>query len=221
LATIRQVRLLLEQRDGLLRKAARLIFGGDGSLYLVPYARSGKFFYGRRTMEAGQTADAFNFREQIEADSNPKLSIHQSGQVHIYAKDEPKAGPIFIPPLGDLRGEHVATVRWDTIGSVPEFTGKARAHGSEIDCAFGVPPDVESGALIFFANGTTSTFKTEIVQLAFQAEIATGTPIFFGLLAAAKPPLGDSDHGGVTVIAGFHPTNAPDEVDDYLYLRGT
>ena len=58
----------------------------------------------------GQSTDTFNFREQIGADSTPKLSIHNSGQVHIYANEQAKAGPVFIPPLDDLRGEHVATV---------------------------------------------------------------------------------------------------------------
>jgi hypothetical protein len=217
---IRQVRLLLEERDGLLRKAAKLSFGGDGSLYLIPYAPTGKFFYGVRSMEEGQNTDTFNFREQIEAETNPKLSIHESGDVHIYAMGKPKAGPIAIPPLATLRGEHVATVRWDTTGSVPEFTGKVRETGSEIDRAFGIPPDVKSGALTFYVNAAEPTFRTGGIHLAFQAELASGSPVFFGVLAAAKDPIGDGETNGISVLAGFSPTKSTDEADRFLFLRG-
>ena len=41
MAAARKFRLHLEQRDGVLRKAAKLMFGTDGSVYLVPYARRG------------------------------------------------------------------------------------------------------------------------------------------------------------------------------------
>jgi hypothetical protein len=68
MAAIRQVRLHLEERKGVLRKAAKVIFGGDGSVYLVPYARRDEFFYGGRIFAAGQRDDPFNFREQLEAD---------------------------------------------------------------------------------------------------------------------------------------------------------
>ncbi|SRR6266508_1647 len=220
-AAIRQVRLHLEQRDGLLRKAAKLIFGSDGSLYLVPYANRGEFYYGGRTFAAGQTDDPFNFREQIQADSQPKLSIHATGDVHIYANDQPKAGPVQIPPLADLLGEHVATVQFDSVSSVPEFQGKPRIEGDEVDLAFGVPPDVVSGALLVFANGVENSFRTERLQIAFQAEGPERAPIFFGVAAVEKDPLGDDGTPkGVNVIAGFDPLAGRDDPVEYLYLRG-
>src|SRR6266540_3480867 len=123
-AAIRQVRLHLEQRDGLLRKAAKLIFGSDGSLYLVPYANRGEFYYGGRTFAAGQTDDPFNFREQIQADSQPKLSIHATGDVHIYANDQPKAGPVQIPPLADLLGDDVTPKGVNVIAGFDPLAGR-------------------------------------------------------------------------------------------------
>jgi hypothetical protein len=127
------MRLHLEERTGQLRKAAKVIFTrSDASLYLVPYAMNEEYFYGGRTMAAGQTEDTVNFREQIAASANPKLSIHETGQVHVYASGQPKAGPVQIPPLADYRGEHLATVRWDWIDGMPKMRGKTkvdRSHG--------------------------------------------------------------------------------------------
>lgn len=220
MAVPRKFRLHLEQRDGLLRNAAKLSFGSDGSVYLVPYARREEFFYGGRTMPAGDETDTFNFREQISAESKPKLSIHRSGQVHIYANDQRKAGPVFTPPLEELRGEHVATVLCDLITSVPEFRGTPSTTGEQRDLAFGVPPDIQSCALLIYANGVENAFRVEELQIAFQVERRDKPPIFIGVAAVAKEPLADQDDAGVTVLAGFDARKRPDEPSDYLYLRG-
>lgn len=220
MAAPRKFRLHLEQRDGLLRNAAKLNFGSDGSVYLVPYARREEFFYGGRTMAAGQDTDTFDFREQISAESKPKLSIHRSGQVHIYANDQPKAGPVFTPPLEELRGEHVATVLCDFITSVPEFRGAPKTTGEQVDLAFGVPSDIDSCALLVYANGSENAFQVEKVQVAFQVERKDQPPIFIGVAAVAKEPLAEEKDAGVTVLAGFDARIGPDESSDYLYLRG-
>ena len=39
------------------------------------------------------------------------ISLHESGQVHIYSQSAPPVGPVPITPLGELTGEHVATVQ--------------------------------------------------------------------------------------------------------------
>jgi hypothetical protein len=213
------MRLHLEQRDGTIRRAATVMFTGrDASLYLIPYAECGEYFYGGRTMQPGQVEDSFDFRGQLGADTNPKLSLHESGCVHIYAKDEPRAGPVFIPPLTELRGEHVATVQWDTIRGAPVNRRRMRVTGSERDYAFGVPDDVEAGALLIYANGERNLFLTEYVQFAIQVERGAEPPVFFGVTGVARDKLGDDS--GVSVVAGFDPRKTADEANAYLYLRG-
>jgi hypothetical protein len=168
---LRKARLHLEERNGRLRKAAKVLFTGrDASLYLIPYAARGQFFYGQRSMDAGQTADTFDFREQLRVSSNPKLSIHETGQVHIYANDRPKAGPVHIPHLTELRGEHIATVQWDAIAFVPEMQGKTRVTGAERDWAFGVPNGVQAGAILLYANGEQPAFMGAPIHIVFQVE---------------------------------------------------
>lgn len=222
MSALRKIRLHLEERNGRLRKAARLLFTGrDASLYLIPYARKSTYFYGKRSMASGQTEDTVNFREQLSASTNPKLSIHESGQVHIHANDQPKAGPLRIPHLTEFRGEHIATVHWDAIGLVPEMRGKPKITASEQDWAFGVPDHVKAGALLLYANGEHPAFMGSPIQVVFQLERGPEPPVFFGLMAVQKDPLGDEiDEGGVTVLAGFDPHQHDDEEADYLYLRG-
>jgi hypothetical protein len=215
------MRLHLEERTGQLRKAAKVIFTrSDASLYLVPYAMNEEYFYGGRTMAAGQTEDTVNFREQIAASANPKLSIHETGQVHVYASGQPKAGPVQIPPLADYRGEHLATVRWDWIDGMPKMRGKTKVRGPTVDCAFGVPPDIESGALLLHANGVQPAFRSQHVHFVFQVASRIGGFVFFAVTAVGKEPLGGVREGGVTLLAGFDPTLTADDPAEYLYLRG-
>jgi hypothetical protein len=215
---VRSIRLYLEERDGRLRTAAKLLFtGGDASIYLIPYASTGTYFYGRRLLGSGQADDAFDFREQLQASSNPKLSIHETGQVHIQANDGVKAGPVTIPPLCALRGDHIATVQWDSTAAVPQLAKKANGTGSETVWCFGVPEDVEAGRLLIHANGQSAAFRIEQVHRVIQVQSSAGEPIFLRATAVASEPW--TEHG-ISVLAGFDPTKTQGEEDDYLYLRG-
>src|SRR5262249_32923265 len=103
-----KLRIHLEQRDGTFRTLAQVMFTTrDASLYLVPYARSGNYFYGAQSVRAGQADFEVRFREHVTALARPKLSIHESGDVHIYADESTKAGPINIRPVSEFRGEHI------------------------------------------------------------------------------------------------------------------
>jgi hypothetical protein len=206
---------ITEERDGTLRVAAQLVFTGrDASLYLVPYARGGEYFYGQQTFAPGQRSAEIKFREQVTAEQRPKLSIHATGEVHVYSADAPKVGPVHIPPLSDYRGEHLASVEWDGITAAPVFIGKTRITGEQRDYAFGVPPDVEAAALLLFANGVENRFQTEHVHFAIQAP----GEVFFGVTAVGRDEPG-GEHGGVTVIAGFDAQQSPEEESRLLFLR--
>jgi hypothetical protein len=215
---IREIRLHLESPQG-LRRLAKLAFSRrDASLYLVPYGPRGQYFYGSRGMADGQSTDTFNFREQLSANSNPKLSIHETGQVHIYARGRPRAGPLQIGALQDSRGEHLATLRWDSVEKLPLFAKRPKTTPPDIDVAFGVPDGLEAGALLVFANGEENRFLTTYVHFALQVGSREGHPIFFGIAAVAKDTFSD---GGVTVLAGFDARRARSgTADRYLFLQG-
>jgi hypothetical protein len=221
-SVLRKLRLHLEQRDGTIRVAAQLMFTArDASLYLVPYAARGEYFYGEQTFAPGQRNAEIKFREQVSAKERPKLSIHATGAVHIYSHDAPKVGPVHIPPLHEYRGEHLATVSWDRIDLVPVHTGRMSTTGEQRDYAFRVPEDVKAGDFLLYANGVENRFLTEYVHFAIQAWGAEGAPpVYFGVTAAAQEPKGEAGEGGVTVLAGFNARQPPEEEAKLLFLRG-
>lgn len=65
MSAIREVRLHLERPDGLCRVAKLVVTGQDASLYLIPYALQGEYFYGARGLASGQATDSFGFRDQV------------------------------------------------------------------------------------------------------------------------------------------------------------
>lgn len=99
-------------------------------------------------------------------------------------------------------------------------TGQTKTTGEQRDYAFGVPDDVEGGALLIYANGKRNLFLTERVHFAIQVERRAGRPVFFGITAVARDRIGAEDEGGVSVLAGFDPRKRPDEADNCLFLRG-
>lgn len=217
---LREVRILVNY-EGSLRSFCKLAFvQRDASLYLFPYAAHGKYFYGRRSMAEHQVEDTFDYTEQDSADQIPKLSIHESGRVHVRVGAQ-TAGPVHIPPLADLRGEHVATVTVDAFDGLPLFRGVLCESGECIDYMIHVASGVRSGRLVFYVNGRKPVFGYRC-RLAFMLRRASlQSPLYVGIAALSQVPLGGSQGTpGVTVIAGFDPTKQLDSEADYLYIRG-
>jgi hypothetical protein len=214
------LRLHLEQRNGVLRTAAQVAFGADGSLYLVPYAPNGIYWYGETQIPTGQSSFDIPFKEHVAASARPKLSVHWSGDVHIYANDSPKAGPVSSIRLGDTRGEHIASVQFDHVEQMPIYLRTPRTSGETMDVAFGLPDDVRAGKLLIYANGERNLFRTGHVHFAERVERDDGATVWFGFLASASDPLGQPGEGGVSVLAGFDARKGEDEEQQLLFLRG-
>jgi hypothetical protein len=214
------LRLHLEQRNGALRAAAQVAFGADGSLYLFPYAAGGEYWYGAQTLPSGQGSFEVKFRDQVMATARPKLSVHWSGDVHIYANQSTKAGPLKIPALSELRGEHIASVQFDHIERMPVYTRATKVTGEKIDVTFGVPDDVDAGRVLVYANGERNLFLTSRVHLAQRVVRQDGQEVWFGFSAAVNDPFGEEASGGVTVLAGFDARKRDDKDQEFLFLRG-
>lgn len=216
----RSLRLHFEERDGTFRVVAKAIFGADGSLYLAPYAARDEYWYGVQTTPAGESSLQVKFREQIAASARPKLSVHWSGDVHIYANESPKAGPLKIPPLAEFRGEHIATVQADAVKQLQVYGRTPKITVETADVTFGVPSDVEAGRILVFANGRENLFQSSHVHFARSVTRSDGETVWFGFTAAADDALGEPSDRGVTVLAGFDPRKSEDEDHDFLFLRG-
>jgi hypothetical protein len=216
-----KLRIHLEQRDGTFRTLAQVMFTSrDASLYLVPYARSGNYFYGAQSVPPGRSKFEVKFKEHAMASARPKLSIHESGDVHIYADDSPKAGPIHVRPVSECRGEHIATVQFDHMNLVPVYSRTMRITREVADLAVGVPDDVDAGRLCIYANGERNAFNTEQLHFARVARCTDGSEVWYGFGFYVGDALGSGDEGGITVLAGFDARATENEGLGFLFLRG-
>ena len=216
---IQEVRFLVDHQ-GTLRKICKIkLAGGDYSFYLIPYAPNREYYYGRRTLPQQEIRDTFNFvTRSTQADLEPHLSIHESGVVQIYRDNLPRVGPLYIPRLTTLRGQHVATVAPDAFESLPLFAGKLRT-GSRIDFVITAEATVDSGRLAIYINGLEPVFdgKRQVVFIRHRPQTYHDA-LYIGVRPISQLPLGVEVQEGITVIAGWDLQSKG--ITDYLYVRG-
>lgn len=213
-----RVRIFIEQRGDLRHVCVLSVTNRDASIYLQPTAKWGEYHYGATSFPPGQESHTFSFREQLRAQNKPHLSLHQSGQVHIRTRGGPKAGPLFIPPLGDLRGGHVATITFDTFRALQAYRGERGDMHPDLDRILYVEDGVDSGRVAIYINGATPEFVVAEERIAFTLTISNAKlvrPLHVAVAPWGQVPL--SAEEGILAIAGFQPDGSG---DDLLYLRG-
>jgi hypothetical protein len=217
---MRETRILVEWRNS-LRKLCKIAFSSrDASLYLFPYAKLGNYYYGSKTMQARQMSLSFDFTEDIFQQHTPKLSIHETGQVHVFMGAE-KVGPLCIPPLTTLTGQHIASVSPDAFESLPIFTEKLRVVGAEVDQVIPVADEAVNGRLAVYVNGDRPAFCSKNRGLIFTLRRSTiARPLYFGVNFVGRPQIGVDGQKGVTIVAGWNPLRPKDVNFDFLYIRG-
>jgi hypothetical protein len=220
MTNLRELRLLVDLGND-LRKIAKIAFSKtDASLYIFPYAPTGQYFYGGRHMEEVKFEDKVRFTEDVFSDQVPKLSIHETGQVHIKAK-ESVAGPVLISPLSDWRGQHIASVSVDQFSSLAEFRDSISDKGPEIDHVIPADELVKSGRLVFYLASDRVAFEEPNCRIVITiARPTIENPIYIGIKPKAQDLLSDLDFGGITVLAGWDIHPEPGAGVNYLYIRG-
>jgi hypothetical protein len=212
------VRVFVEY-EGKLRRACEIsLTNRDASVYLQPAAAQGIYHFGQGAFLPGEQSVTFNYKGQFSAAQEPHVSLHQSGQVHIRTRRGPKAGPLQIAALLELRGQHVATVSADTVHGFPEYRGDRENLHADFDRIVYVEDGLESGRFAIYLNGESPTFAAPQDRIAFTLTIQNAQlprPLYLGLAPRGQLPL--SDEEGVVAIAGFDPDGRG---DDFLFLRG-
>lgn len=217
----RELRLLVDLGND-LRKIAKVAFSkSDASLYLFPYAPNGKYFFGGRHMEEVEFEDKIRFADDLYSENVPKLSIHETGEVHIKAKGA-KAGPVSISPLAKWRGQHIATIGADNFQGLSPFTGSPSSRGPEIDHVIPVDEIVENGRFVFYLAGDRPAFEEPNCRLFVTLKRPNlPNPIYLGIQPKGQPPLSGPALSGVTAIAGWDAYPQEGQGVSYLYIRGT
>ena len=217
---IRELRLLVEH-EGDLKRLCKLAFTkSDASIYVIPYAAGGRYFYGDQTLEEREVEKTFDFTEQLSTSERiPKLSI-QRGRVHVEA-DSARAGPLWGPSLPHLRGEHVATVTADSFAGLTRHEQTPRLSGAERDFVLLADRSVESGRVAIYVNGKEPRFVRSCELFLTLARPTLTGPLYVGLGTIGQLPLGGSDSSGITVIGGWNPRQViTDVADSFLFVRG-
>jgi hypothetical protein len=215
---LRTVRLLVEHKGNLLRLCNLVVVAGDASVYIVAHGPTRRYYYGVERFPAGQRTLTFNFAAHKCVDGvDPKISLHERGQAHVTVNGRLAAGPIAMPPLAGLRGEHVATVTVDRFVSLAPYRRKPRDTSSERDLI--LVSASESGRVAIYANGAAPTFADECEAILTMRRPTLEGPLHVGIKAWPQNALGDG--AGVTMLGGADPSAMREGKEaEFLFIRG-
>ena len=187
------------------------------------YASAGHYFLGGHEFAEQERQMTFDFTKQLSSKLKqlPKLSLHETGQVHVQVGRD-RAGPLRIPPLSELRGQHVASISADKFETLAPFEGTPRSSGAEQDFVFVVEAGLDSGRIALYVNGEEPSFADDCPVRITLTRPTLASPLHLGLRPWGQLPLGEiADKGGVTVTSGWNPLTALGESSmQFLYIRG-
>ena len=218
---IREVRFLIEHK-GVNRKLFKVAWAKeDNSLYFFPYGPTGKYYYGIQSFDKGEIKKTFPYNIQYNSIKIPKLSIHQSGQVHIRYHGKKIDLQLNTIPLEHWRGEHIATVTCDFFESLLEHKDIPKTTGSDIDKVIRFEKGSESGRIPIYVNAQSQNFN-DPCDIKIPMPISSlFNPLYIGIAKKAQEPLSKIVGGGVTVIAGWNPRKSIKERNEFLFIQAT
>jgi len=204
-----------------VKKVCKISFSKKGfNLYIIPYGKNNKYFYGAGKIVGKNKT--FNYTSQYKAIRNPKLSIHQSGQIHIYYQNpKEKAGPLFTMPLMEFRGQHLATVTVDNFYVLPTTDTIKNKHGIH-NCICELTNKDISFRIIIYLNSYEPRFIYNC-NLIYPIKLKDNNKLnysYLGMAIVSQPQLNFSkSKGGVSVISGWNPRAPHNKPLPFLYLR--
>lgn len=214
-----ECRILLSSEVG-IKKICKLIFTeSDTSLYLIPYSPLNKFYYGKVKFSENQLENTFDYTTQKFTEDIPKLSIHQTGQVHIKGSDG-TVGPIYISPFVDIECKHIATVVAEKFSVLPNLEGKIRNKSKYKDILLKVDELDKGGRIVIYLNAQESIFPVDC-NLNFELKRPTlNKPLYFGVVAFLQDALGNDDKSGMMIISGWDPQKEVTDEQEFLFIKG-
>lgn len=160
------------------------------------------------------------FREQLTSESVAKVSIHESGRVHVRAGQE-EAGPVFVPDMQGLRGEHIATVLLDRIDALEPYARSLKQTASEEDVLLPIGSNVGSARLAIYMNAAEPEFGYECLKYITLESPRLSRPLYVGFAWINQQPLGaPKEESGVVIIVGWDPLASTDVRQELLWVMG-
>lgn len=210
-------RILVEDRGSLYHFCRFAWSDSDASLYLFPPEEMDTYFVGTVTLPAGEHEAPYPLDTPVPTE--PHLSVHQSGQVHVKVGRKIAAGPIHLKPIAALRGHHVALIHCVRFDRLPRLTGRLREEGGpSSDSVFPTDGMAETGIIRVFVNGEEPVFLDRPrVIITFERD-ALPTPLYVGLAPIPFRLVDDDGSSGVFISAGWDPTGSPDGDITQIFL---
>jgi len=202
-----RLRLHLEQRLGTFRTFAQVMFTAeDASLYLVPYAPRGEYYYGLQRLPAGEANVEVKFKEQLAATCTSTRTTRPR---------------IRIGHVSEYRSEHIASVRCDRARMLPVHSRAPRITREQADVAFGLPDGRRSRRALHLRERRAQPVSDGAAALCAPRPLCRrrrrgGT----GSASTPTTRWGRGTIAGVTVLAGFDARRSETDDQEFLFLRG-
>jgi len=119
--------------DGPRRLCSLTFSQADASVYLFPTVTGGGYIFGHDTFGPRRHPHTLQLDNVKRSTSMAKLSIHQSGQVHVRNTEGGGTRAVYLPHLATIRGDHVASVVADNFDALPIYEKKLREDGPKLD----------------------------------------------------------------------------------------
>jgi len=218
MSNIHDCRFLIEVQ-GDYKKVCRIAFGRkDASLYLLPYGRQERYLWGEGTIPEGTTTATFPHANPAGEVDKPKLSIHESGQVHVKLGEAYKAGPLRAKPLWEFRGKHLAGLTIDSIESLPS-AGKPKPKPKSPYLVLGARDIQQTRRFAIYANGAEPNFDFPVKAKITMNRAGLPSPLHIGITTFQQAPLTSGEEGGVTIICGWNPDDDELAEQRILWVR--
>ncbi|MFJ3833807.1 hypothetical protein ACIPWI_38585 [Streptomyces sp. NPDC090046] len=186
----------------------------DASLYIKPYAGPGWSVKGHSAAElAPDTAATLTAQREYNDPKmgNAQLSLHHSGQSHVYvgphADPRSRLQPVQGAPLDDPAGGHVATVTWATLDGLPTPDVALVSAGPNIDLVVPTPQDAARMSVAMYSGTDEDAMRERYPSLKDSPllrmeRVGMSAPLFLGFHGrATRGPRQDGP--GVVVLGGL------------------
>jgi hypothetical protein len=207
---VREVDILV-QFAGAVRRIAKFAFSNsDASLYVMLIGPHRQFRCGFGHFGRGVETIQVELNEPSTGDGQgiPKVSLHQSGQVHVLCGTY-RSRPCQVPAIVGFRGVHVATVLAEQLQDLSPFTGRISTSGPRRSIVLdGVPPGVTGLRLPVYVNGLEPRFGDPCEIVFGLHRPGLDQPLNVGL-TVRRSSVRDANGaaGGVVMAVGWDPSS--------------
>lgn len=212
----RSARLIIEKSGARYRLCTLSWSVQDASLFVSPFSGASEYFAGSHPMAAGQASIQIPYRAGASFAKAPKLSVHESGQLHVKAPTgEIVGGPIHLDHLRGWRGQQVLTTAIDDLDLLPKYGHTPRTEGADQDIVMQLSR--VHARLAIYLNSEEPRFDDPTQAVVGLSRGSLGSTLWVGLALFPNDALA---HGstGVSIIAGVDPFDSGSE-GELLYIR--